>query len=155
MGQDSMSVGSIAMDEEVHYGTQKTDSIAIKAALANYNKALSLWPECVPALIGKARVMVSIDECDEAVTLYEQAISLDDKNYEAHLGYGYALKAVDNMPAAIKAFKRAVKADKAAIEPHIRLQEIYEQIGLDDMADVQKSIIAKLRQRKRKKNKND
>lgn len=152
MGQDSMSMGNMAMDEGVHYGAQKTDSIAIKAALANYNKALSLWPECVPALIGKARVMVSVDECDEAVSLYDKAISLDEKCYDAHLGRGYALKAMENMPAAIKAFKRAVKLDKNAVEPHVQLQEIYEQIGLDDMADVQKSIIDKLRQRKRKKN---
>ena len=96
--------------------------------------------------------MVSVDECDEAVSLYDKAISLDEKCYDAHLGRGYALKAMDNMPAAIKAFKRAVKFDKNAVEPHVQLQEIYEQIGLDDMADVQKSIIDKLRQRKRKKN---
>ena len=154
MGRDSLSMGgsSMVMEEEVPYGNQKTDSIAIKSALANYNKALSLWPECVPAIVGKANVMMCIDENDEAIELFDKAIEFDEKNYDAHFGLGMAYKENNDTPAAIKAFKRAVKLDKNAIQPHVQLRDIYESIGLDEMADIQKKHIDKLRQKKQKSN---
>ena len=55
-------------------------------------------------------------------------------------------------PEAIKAYKRAIKADKKRPEPHEALADIYDRIGLDDLADEQRALAHRLRTpQKRKK----
>ncbi len=153
MGNDSLDMGGVVSDVSVEYAASKRDAITIKAALANFDKALKLWPECEQALIGKAKVLSNIDEIDMAITLLKKAVSINGNNYDAQFLLGIMLKDAGDTPAAIKAFKKAAKANKNAPQPHEQLQYIYEQIGLEDLAEERKEVAKKLRAKAHKSKK--
>ena len=137
------------------YG-KRLDDIAIRSALANYNKALRIMPECVQALIGKGRLLMTLDQLESAETELTNAISLDKNSYTAWLLMGELRELQQDVPEAIKSYKKAAKADKSNPEPHLRLQDIYERIGFDDLADEEQEIAERLRKalyksKKRKK----
>lgn len=149
MGDQALAVEEGVVEEGVveeggaHYG-KRLDDIAIRSALANYNKALRIVPDCVEAMIGKARLLITLDQLENAEQEINKALVIDKNNYMAHMIMGELMQYKD-VPEAIKSYKRAAKADKKRPEPHDRLQEIYEKIGLDDFADDEKCIAQKLR----------
>lgn len=147
----SMGDQALAMDESgvvqegsVGYG-KRLDDIAIRSALANYNKALRIVPECIEAMIGKARLLIAIDQLESAEVELNKAIELDKNNYRAHMTMGELMEQYKDIPKAIKSYKKASKADKKRPEPHERLEAIYERIGLDDLADEEHEIADRLR----------
>ena len=66
------------------YGN-RLDDIAIRSAMANYNKALRIMPDCIPAMIGKGRLLMTLDQLDNAEEELNKAIELDKNNYLAHM----------------------------------------------------------------------
>lgn len=137
---DSRVVG----EGSVPYG-KRLDDIAIRSALANYNKALRIMPECVEAIIGKARLLITLDQLESAEDELNIALEYDKNNYSAHMTMAELMEVMKDIPEAIKAYKKAAKADKKRPEPHDRLQAIYEKIGFDDLADEEQEIADKLR----------
>ena len=147
----SMGDQALAMDDSgvvregsAGYG-RRLDDIAIRSALANYNKALRITPDCIEAMIGKARLMMTIDQLESAEDELKKALKLDKNSYPAHMALGELMEQLKDVPEAIKAYKRATKADKKRPEPHERLQTIYEKVGLDDLADEEQEIAERLR----------
>ena len=126
------------------YG-KRLDDIAIRSALANYNKALRIVPDCIEAMIGKARLMMALDQLDTAEQELKNALQVDKDNYLVHMIMGELMEAHRDMPKAIKSYKKAIKADKKRPEPHDRLQAIYEKVGLDDLAEEEQEIASRLR----------
>lgn len=155
MGHQSMSYGGIVLEDAVAYGKsnkkRQLDEIAIKSALGNFNKALQICPDCVEAMVGKARLMVIIDEGDTAEEEFLNAIKVDCDCYDAHLGLAFLYRAQKRIPAAIAQFKHAIKIDKKRIEPREALAEIYEKAGLYDKADAQCRMIEKIKEENKKK----
>ena len=137
---DSRVVG----EGSVPYG-RRLDDIAIRSALANYNKALRIMPECVEAMIGKARLLITLDQLESAEDELNKALEYDKNNFSAHMTMAELMEVMKDIPEAIKAYKKAAKADKKRPEPHDRLQAIYEKIGFDDLADEEQEIADKLR----------
>ncbi len=126
------------------YG-RRLDDIAIRSALANYNKALRIMPDCVEAMIGKARLMITLDQLESAEDELKKALRVDKNNYLAHMTMGKLMEQIKDVPEAIKSYKKAAKADKKRPEPHDCLQSIYEKVGLDELADDEKEIANRLR----------
>lgn len=153
MGDQSMGMGMLAQEEEVPYGNSKPrlDEIAIKSALANYNKAMRLSPNYVPAMLGKAKLMYTIGETDNAINQLEKVLSINKNCYDALLSLAEIHEKEKDTPAAIKAYKRAIKASCTAIAPHVALARIYEKIGLDDLAEDHHDIARRLQQQQQKK----
>lgn len=162
----SMGDQALALDESgvvgegstPRYGKHHLDDVALRSALANYNKALRIMPECVEAMIGKARLMITMDQPESAETELQKAISIDKNNYLAHMTMAELMEQQHDVPEAIKSYKRAAKADKKQPVPHDRLADIYERVGFEDLADEEKEIADRLRKalyksktRKRKK----
>lgn len=108
-------------------------------------------PECVPAMIGKARLLMILDQLESAEQELNNALSIDSNNYEAHMMMGELMEQIKDVPEAIKFYKRAVKADKKRLEPHECLQTIYERIGFDDLAEEEQEIAERLRKALHKK----
>ncbi len=152
MGDQSLGFGDLVSEGEVPYGTGhgRLDSIAIKSAMANYDKALRICPNHMPAMIGKARLLVTIDEPQAALALLKQAIDANGDSCDAHMAMAEIHGTLNDIPAAIKAYKRAIKADKTAPAPHEALAAIYEHVGLDDLAEQHQQKAQKLRKPKRK-----
>lgn len=152
MGDQSLGLGTLAQEDEVPYGGRKPrlDEIAIKSALANYNKALRLSDGYVPAMLGKARLLDEIGETDQALEQLNRILAKNKNCFDALMEVGKIYERQKDLPAAIKAFKRATKVSRTAIEPHIRLAGIYEKIGLDDLADEHQEIADQLRKQQKK-----
>ena len=152
MGDQSLGMGTLAQEDEITYGNAKPhlDEIAIKSALANYNKALRLSEGFVPAMLGKARLLNAIGEANQALEQLNIILSKNKNCYDALMALAAINEKQKDMPAAIKALKRATKASRAAVEPHVKLADIYEKIGLDDLADEHNEIAKQLRSQQKK-----
>ena len=153
MGNQVLGCGSFAEEPAEAYGSTAAtplDDIAIKSAMANYNKALKIYPGCVEAYVGKARLLMVIDEPDRAEATLHEALAVMPENYEAHMCLGELYLNRKDMPAAIKAYKRAARADKKAVAPFMSLAHLYERIGLDDLAEEYALKARQLRERQMK-----
>ena len=146
MGDQALAMDGSGVVEEgsVPYG-KRLDDITIRSALANYNKALRIVPDCIEAMIGKAKLLMTLDQLDQAKKELERALELDKNNYSAHFFMADLMEQEHDVPEAIKYYKKAAKADKKRPEPHNRLQKIYEKIGLDDLADEEQEIANRMR----------
>lgn len=140
----AMSESGVVGEGSTHYG-KRLDDITIRSALANYNKALRIMPECIPALIGKARLLMTLDQLETAEQELNKALALDKNNYLAHMAMAELMELLKDVPEAIKSYKKAAKADKKRPEPHDRLQAIYEKIGFEDLAEDEQEIAERLR----------
>ena len=160
MGDQIQGYGSLVSEGETKYGmAEHLDDIAFKSAMANYDKALRIYPMCINARIGKGRLYITIDELDRAKVEFQQALELDKASYDAHMALAEIYQKTGRVGEAVKSYKRAVKADKSKAAPHHALADIYEKLGLDDLADEHREIIEQLRkkgsQRKKRKRKKD
>ena len=146
MGNQALAMddGGVVEEGSVPYG-KRLDDIAIRSALANYNKALRIVPDCIDAMIGKARLLMALDQLDSAEKELEKALELDKNNFSAHFIKGELMQQLHDVPEAIKCYKKAAKADKKRPEPHEKLQDIFEKIGLDDLAEEEQEIAMRLR----------
>ncbi|MBR5673145.1 MAG: AAA family ATPase [Muribaculaceae bacterium] len=146
MGDQALALDNSGVVEEgsAPYG-KRLDDIAIRSALANYNKALRIMPDCIPAMIGKAWLLMTLDQLESAEEELNKALELDKNNYLARMTMAELMEQVKDVPEAIKSYKRAAKADKKRPEPHERLQTIYEKIGFEDLAEEEQEIAERLR----------
>lgn len=154
MGNQSAEYGGYASEGKTSYGKAKRhnlDEISIKSALANFNKALRICPDCYDAMVGKAKLYVAIDEIDLAESEYLNALKLNENCFDAHMGLAILYRENKNITEAIKRFKKSIKVDNKRIEPHVALAEIYETLDLDDLVEFHKKAIEKIKANEKKK----
>ena len=151
LGHDSLLMGAddTVQESGTGYGTGKYDSIAVKSAMANFNKALNLYPECVDALMGKVKVLYSMDESDEALSLIEKALIYEPYNSEVLVAYADSFIANKKFIEAVKPLKKALKSDADNPVIYDKLAFCFDSVDLDDMADKYKEKADKLRKKKK------
>ena len=120
MGDQALSMQCTVEDGGTEYGN-RLDDIAIRSALANYDKALRIMPDCVEAIIGKAQLLATLDQAERAEELLNTALRFDKKDYRAMMALADLLADQGNIPAAIKRYKKAASCDKKSPEPHEKL----------------------------------
>ena len=156
MGNQSLGIGSLASEENITYRGKKTkklhlDEIAIKSALANYDKAIRIFPECTEAMIGKGKLLNTIDQSDAALSIFERALSINKRCYEALIGIGETYEIQKDVPAAIKSYKKAIRTSTKKPEAHMALANIYKKIGLNDLAEEENEIVRKIVDKRKKR----
>lgn len=147
MGRQSLEFVGVE-EGEVMYGNKTSgsiNSIAVKSAIANYNKALDLWNECIDAITGKARIYYELCEIEVAEELFFEALKLDKNNFEANYHIGCICLEKDQIELALKSFKRALKVNKKSKVCHEKLIEIYDELGFDDLAEKHRNILKGLK----------
>ena len=136
MGKQSLGYGDFVSEDEVPYGkVNKFDEIAFKSANANFDKAIRLCPTYTPAYVGKAHLLYSVGEAEEAERLYKKALEAVPNSFEVHLALGNLYSDLKDVQEAIKSYKRAIKADKKAPQPYKALAGIFGRMGLEDKAE--------------------
>lgn len=153
MGDQSLGMGQLAQEDEVAYGGVKPrlDEIAVKSALANYNKALRLSEHYVPAMLGKARLLEAIGETEMAENQLNEILSNNKNCYEALMALATIREKEKYITEAVKLYKRATRASRTAIEPVLALARVYDKIGLDDVADEYRDIAKQMRKQQQSK----
>lgn len=153
MGKQSLGIGDLVNEDEVPYGQMKKfDEIAFKSANGNFDKAIRICPTFTPAYIGKAHLLYSIGEAEEAETLYKKALDTDPQSFEVHMALGQLYTELKNVPEAIKSYKRAIRTDKKAPQPYEALAAIFKKMDLDDRAEEFEEKAQRLRKAQMKKN---
>lgn len=153
MGDQSMGLGQLAQEDEVRYGSAKPrlDEIVVKSAMANYNKALKLSKDYVPAMLGKARLLEAIGENEKAKSQLQDILDSNKNCYEALMAMASIYESEKDVSMAIKLYKRATRASRTAIEPVLALAKVYDKIGLDDVADEYRDIAKQMRKQQQAK----
>lgn len=147
LGKQSLEYSGVE-EGDIGYGGKSStsiNSIAVKSAIANYNKALELWDECVDAIIGKAKIYYEYDEKDVAEDLFFKVLKLDKANFDANYYIGCICFEKDQLDVALKSLKRALKADKQSRKCHKKLIEVYDELGFEDLADKHRDILRKIK----------
>ncbi len=153
MGDQALGLGTLAQEDEVPYGNSNTklDEIAVKSALANYNKALRISKGYVPAMLGKARLMEAIGESDKAIVQLEMVLEKNKNCYDALMMLASIYEKDKDISAAVKLYKRASRASRIAIEPILALARVYDKIGLDDVADEYRDVVKQMHKQQQAK----
>lgn len=154
LAEEYVQLGNLSLEDtfdeenDIKYGEKTVDrlnSVRVKSAIANFNKALTLWDECIDAILGKACLYYKYNEVDIAEELFFKALTLDKNNHDANYYIGCICFEKDQLDLALKSLKRALKADKNSIKCHKKLIEIYDELGFDDIAEKHRKILRKLK----------
>lgn len=123
------------------------------AAIANFNKALDLYPSHVEALIRKGVTYYDIDEIDEATDCFNKALLQEPNNFKALYNRGKLHLFNDNIEQAINDLDRATSLKPEHPGAHHFFGEALEKFGREDLAVIQYALANKLKEDKRQKKK--
>lgn len=129
--------------------TQARDELA---AIANYDKALQLYPRHTDALVRKGVTLHDLKRYHEALACFNQAIKLSPALFKAVYNRGKTHYALQDYDGAIADFDKATTLKPDHAKAHELLGRTLHAQGLEEEALVQLKIANLLRENKKKKN---
>lgn len=117
--------------------------IAVNSAMANFDKAINICPECLDAKVEKALLLIDCGKAADAEVLYNEVLKMDKRNGEANYGMGLLQLSRNKLADALKYMRAALKSYPTSPRIHERLAEIYEKIGLEDKAEHHRGLAGK------------
>lgn len=136
-------------DEYVAMGKDCLDEIEdITAAIANFNKALSISPRHVKALESKARAQMKGNLYEEAKATYNELLEVDATNLKALLTIADIAIADDDNYAALDSLLIATKQYPTEARVYKRMAQIYEKIGDEAAAYYYRELEEKYRKKR-------
>lgn len=106
----------------------------INAAIANYDKAIGLDPECTSAYIGKARAMFADGDSDTAVDCLNHAADIDPGDWRALYELGTYYLSTGRLPEALERLLTAADRNNDIASVHLAIAEVYDSVGDTKMA---------------------
>ncbi|KAJ2847687.1 protein required for normal CLN1 and CLN2 G1 cyclin expression [Coemansia brasiliensis] len=95
------------------------------SALVQFNNALRLEPQCLAALLGKARALFAKRQFQQALNIYQQVLILRPRGKpDPRIGIGMCLYKLGHTNDARRALRRSTEVDSSAAAPHIILATI-------------------------------
>lgn len=116
-------------------------------ALANYDKALSLYPDCVEAMWGKGRMYVAVGNDEEAIPWFKRVYELCPDEFDTPMSLGEIYRRAGNLSEAMNWFLIALSINDEIAEVHERLADLYESIGEENAASHHNEMAKKLRKK--------
>lgn len=101
----------------------------LDAAIANYEKAISVSPSYVAAHCGRAAAMAESGDLQGAVGSYAEALKMDRHCYRAAYGLGELYMASGELYDALNWYLSALNINDTEAKLYNRLADLYEQIG--------------------------
>jgi tetratricopeptide (TPR) repeat protein len=98
-------------------------------ALALFNQALTIEPDCYQALNGKGATYAFLGRYNEGIALINQAINLKPDFFYAHFNLGLANELAGRWDAAIAAYHSALKLDPKSAWSYYGIASIYGRHG--------------------------
>lgn len=127
------------------------DGLDYTPAIANYDKALSLDEDYVPAWYGKGLALMDAGDTDGAIECFMRVMSLECSHFNAAFQLGNIYMKNDQMHDALNWYLVAVDCNKKDAAVHDRIADIYEKIGDESLADEYRQIALHLRKTRRRK----
>ncbi|MDO4320320.1 MAG: AAA family ATPase [Bacteroidales bacterium] len=122
----------------------------VSAAIANFDKALRLCPDCYEALIAKGEALMIDGDTENALDILLRAGELNDR-YEAPYLLGSLFLSTGDTSNAINCLQKAQKADPAQPTVHDLLADAFEVSGDDIQAQRHRRQAEKLRNAKKRR----
>ncbi len=121
-----------------------------KAALANFNKALKLYPDFPDVLIRKGITLYDMNEHFEAESCFNKAIRLSPNSFKALYNRGKNRIKLKNYEEALTDLDKAVHIRPDHASAFEYLSDIYLHLGENERAEECKEIAEELRIKKKK-----
>ncbi len=122
-----------------------------RAALANFDKAITLDPTLVDAWVRKGVTLVDTNEGIAAMACFNEALKLSPLNFKALYNRGKLRYECHEYEGAASDFAKASQQKPDHAATHERLGDAFMRLGLSDMATRHWAIAEELRENKRKK----
>ncbi len=122
-----------------------------RAALANFDKALTLDPTLVDAWVRKGVTLVDCGELIKGMECFNEAIRLSPLNFKALYNRGKLRYECKDYEDALSDFAKAVTQKPFHAAAHERLGDTFMQLNMADMAAQHWSIAEEIRENKKKK----
>ncbi len=120
-------------------------------AIANFNKAISLCDDYVPAWYGKGLALMEAGDYADAIDAFERVVEIDPENYNAPFQLGNIYMNQSEMYDAVNWYLVALSNNENEPAVHARLADVYDKIGDEDQAEYHRQLATKLRNRPRGK----
>jgi tetratricopeptide (TPR) repeat protein len=137
-------------EEYVRMGNECiTQAHNVKAALANFDKAIALCPNCVDAYIRKGITLQNAKRIEEATACFNRAVDLSPMNFKALLNRGRNRLLRGFVEDAVGDLTRATSLVPENARAHEWLGEALLAWGKPEEAAVQKRLAEQLKKKKR------
>ncbi len=137
--------------EFVEMGEQcREEGWDMEAALANFDKAISLSPDYHPAHLARGKALASMERFEESLDAFRRAASLDPNDWHTPLEGGRLATATGDIADALDLLLRALKLAPEVPAVHEALAEAYEKAGDESSALHHATEARRLRSRKKK-----
>jgi tetratricopeptide (TPR) repeat protein len=101
----------------------------LEEAMVQYQKALTLWPECAEARGGVANIFFQKGQIDEAIAQYQKALQSNPGFAEMHNNLGFCYLQKDRLDDAIAQYQSAVELRPDSANFHNVLANAFFQKG--------------------------
>ncbi|WP_321332976.1 tetratricopeptide repeat protein [uncultured Bacteroides sp.] len=122
----------------------------VRAALANYDKALELYPEYVEAWVRKGVTFTNEREYTEAEACFNRAIKLSPIDFKAIYNRGKLRLKIEDIEGALADLDKATTLKPEHPSAHELFGDALLKIGKEDLASIQWRIAEELKKKKKK-----
>lgn len=129
--------------------TCREEGWELDAAVANYDKAISLAPAYAPAWIGKGKALAQMGETDKAVETFRQAAILAPDDFRPLYECGVAQINSGDVAMGMDSLLHALQKNDEIASIHLALADGYDMVGEAGQAEAHRKA-ARLLARKRK-----
>lgn len=125
----------------------------VRAAIANYDKALELYPEMTDAWVRKGITLLNNDDFEEARNCFNTAIRINPVEFKAIYNRGKLRLKTNDIEGAVADFDKATTLKPDHAGAHELFGDALLRSGREDLAGVQWRLAEVLKEKKKKKDK--
>lgn len=125
-----------------------TQAHDVRAAVANYDKALELWPEMTDAWVRKGVTLLNNNNFEEAENCFNTAIRINPVEFKAIYNRGKLRLKSNDIEGAIADFDKATTLKPDHAGAHEQFGDALLRSGKEDLAAVQWRLAEILRKKK-------
>lgn len=130
-----------------------TQAKDVRAAIANYDKAIELWPEMVDAWIRKGVTLLNNGDITDAEICFNTAVKLRPADFKPYYNRGKLRLKKNDVEGAIADFDKATSFNPDHAGAHELFGDALLRDGKEDLAALHWRLAEELKKKKRKETK--